>query len=166
MDAVLEPGLYRLFTLRNDCVPAVLRRRSRMFRPSSADATIVASVAIRPEDVTESPHRSNESGLARIRLDLLANPVDPHVDGPVERVRIPSIGEIEKAVARENPLGVIGEGAKQGVLGFGEHLLAAGIVAQAVGVEVEPTRAHADGLRGRFGRAGRGRSGGGASAQD
>ena len=57
-----------------------------------------------PENVAEAAHGTDEARLRRVGLDLLADAVDPHVDGTVERVRVPCIGEIEQPVAGEDAL--------------------------------------------------------------
>ena len=51
--------------------------------------------------------------MGRVGFDLLADTVDPHVDRPIEGIGIAGIGEVEQALARERPLGMIGEGFEQ-----------------------------------------------------
>ncbi len=69
---------------------AYIRDVAAVFRGSPVEAVdcfaraqkeeIVASVAIRPEHVTQATDRLDVAGVTRVGLDLLANAVDPDVD--------------------------------------------------------------------------------------
>src|SRR5262245_18893200 len=93
--------------------------------------------------------------MGGVGLDLAADAHDPQVDRPVEGLRVAGIGQFQQPVARENPLGIGGEDLQQTVFRGRERMLVALVVAQRLGVVVEPF-----GAESHPGAVGRGRRGG------
>src|SRR3712207_6170704 len=124
--------------------------RRRLFRRAVARCNNAPDrlIALGPEHVAEAADGADLARMRGLRLYLLADAIDAHVDGAVERIRIAGIGKVEEAVAGEHALRVVREGAQQRIFRAGQDLLRPRVVAQAMGVEIEPLGADADGVRG------------------
>src|ERR1700754_750988 len=92
---------------------------------------------LRDEDVARAAHRLDEARLLRVGLDLAPQAGDADVDRAVERLPLAVAGQREELVARQHPVGVLGEDAQQVELHAGERDLLALAADQVVGVEVE-----------------------------
>src|SRR5256885_6144862 len=66
------------------------------------------------EQIPGAAHRLHVPWVARVRLDLLPQPRDVHVDAPVEGiVRMISLHLVEQLIAREHAAAVAGQRAEQ-----------------------------------------------------
>ena len=83
----LLPGIYVAARNGSACIASPLR----LFRRPGSDATFGRSVPVRPENVAETADRTDEARVGRVRLDLLADAVDSHVDRTVECIRVPRV---------------------------------------------------------------------------
>src|SRR3954452_5995008 len=97
-----------------------------MTRGSLPQARALARLrAIGGEQVAGAANRTNHRRPGRVRLDLLADAGDAHIDGAVEGLAVACLGEVEEPLAREDALGVLGKGLEQGEFGAGERVLVA-----------------------------------------
>ena len=112
----------------------------------------------RHQDVAGAADRLDDPRIVDVRLELLAQPPDLDVDGPVERRRLAPAGLLEQEVAGQDAAGMGEEDGKQVELAAGQrHLPPAGIEQPARRqVELPVGEAIAPGRRLRRGRAGRG----------
>src|SRR5262245_34539374 len=117
-----------------------MRERKTRISLRSIRATAPSSRlrAIGREQVAGPAHRADDGRPRRIRLDLLADAGDTHVDGAVEGFAVACFGEVKEALACEHALGVLGERFEQGKLGARERVLVAALVAQHARLAVEP----------------------------
>src|SRR5262249_54896924 len=74
------------------------------WRPRSQATTARQSASRRHgfgrENVAAAPHRLDQARIARVGLDLPAQPADRAVDAAIEAVKIASLGDIQKLVPR------------------------------------------------------------------
>jgi hypothetical protein len=125
-----------------------LRAAVALFRrvpePKQCGAGGLAFPALGREQVPRPTHRLDDSRLAGVGLDLAPDPRDADVDRPIERLVVARARQIQEALARQDAQRVLGEGFQETELGRGQRVDAVLVIAQMMGVEVEPFRAEAD----------------------
>ena len=98
---------------RRSPVAAAARRR-RGGRAGGLMAAASAAAHRRHQDVAGAADRLDDPRIVDIRLELLAQPPDLDVDGPVERRRLAPAGLLEQEVARQDAAGMGDEDARAG----------------------------------------------------
>src|SRR5258705_12248412 len=65
------------------------------------------------EFVTNARHRNNEAWRCRVRLDLVSQPCDEHVNAAVKGVDVSRVNRVTQLGARQNAAGIANESDKQ-----------------------------------------------------
>src|SRR3984893_6493576 len=107
------------------------------------------------EHVAHASHRADRLVRRRILLDFAPDARDAQVHRAVEHLHLAMADRLQQPVARQRPIGILGEYLQQVELGRRQHLFAAVDIDQRVLLEVEHAAAHAHPrARGRHHRAG------------
>src|SRR6516164_8371420 len=106
----------------NVCFPRLTAARMRFGRAVHRKGF---SIPRRHEHVADAPHSADGLRPSRIDLDLAAQPCNPQIDRPIERLHLSVRGDLEQPIPVQRAIGVLGKNSEKIIFARSERFLAA-----------------------------------------
>src|SRR5262249_20606302 len=122
--ATTVPAARALDHWRASCAARCPSLMARCIDASLTTSNFV-SIPRRHEHVADAPHSADGLRPTRIDLDLAAQPCNPQIDRPIERLHLSVRGDLEQPVPVQRAIGVLGKNSEKIIFARSERFLAA-----------------------------------------
>src|SRR5262249_47146531 len=123
--ATTVPAAEDLDLWRASCAARWPRLMARIELTRHWTTSNFVSIPRRHEHVADAPHSADDLRPTRIDLDLAAQPCNPQIDRPIERLHLSVRGDLEQPIPVQRAIGVLGKNFEKIIFARSESFLAA-----------------------------------------